>query len=95
LDNRVIGQIAFEIGQIDHLFEAYASLIEAAQLNLIEATAMASVLHSFYNGIENLFLSIAKEIDHDVPASERWHRDLLTRMIEATSNRQPVVLRLN
>ncbi len=63
LDEKVISQIKFETGQIDLLFEAYADLLDRVQKrtpDLVEVTAVASVLHSFYNGLENIFLSIAK-----------------------------------
>ena len=82
------------MGQINQLFESYADLLEQAQKkapDLVEVTAMASVLHSFYNGLENIFLSIAKGMDRDVPAGVQWHRDLLTRMTEETSGRGPVL----
>jgi hypothetical protein len=49
------------------------------------------VLHSFYNGLENIFLSIAKGIDQKVPTGAQWHRDLLNQMAEATSGRGPVL----
>ena len=91
---KVIAQIEFEIGQIDHLLESYAELLRQAQQktpDLVEITAIASVLHSFYNGLENIFLAIVKRIDRDVPASAQWHRDLLTRMTKATSNRESVL----
>ncbi len=90
----VVSQVEFEIGQIDHLFESYADLLAQTQRkapDLVEITAVASVLHSFYNGLENIFLSIAKGIDRDVPAGAQWHRDLLTRMTEAMSSRGPVL----
>ena len=94
LAEKVISQVKFEMGQIDQLFESYADLLERAQKNmpdLVEVTAMASVLHSFYNGLENIFLSIAKGIDTHVPTGSQWHRDLLTRMTESTSSREPVL----
>ena len=52
---------------------------------------MASVLHSFYNGLENIFLSVAKGIDQDVPAGSQWHRDLLIQMTEPTPDRGPAL----
>jgi hypothetical protein len=94
LVDSVVSQVEFEIGQIEYLFESYADLLEQAQgeaPDLVEVTAVAAVLHSFYNGLENIFLSIAKGIDRDVPAGVQWHRDLLTRMMEATSGRRPVL----
>ena len=91
---QVVSEVMFEIGQIDLLLETYADLLERARtgtLDLVEVTAAASVLHSFYNGLENVFLSIAKGIDADVPAGTQWHRDLLARMAEATPTRRPVL----
>ena len=91
---KVISQIKFEIKQIDRLFERYTDLLERVQKgtpDLVDITAAASVLHSFYNGLENIFLSIAKGIDSDVPAGAQWHRDLLTRMAESASNRGAVL----
>jgi len=93
LANKVARQILFEIEQIDLLFDTYRDLLERARQNqpdLVEVTALASVLHSFYNGIENIFLSIVKGVDADVPTGSQWHRDLLTRMAESTPHRKPV-----
>ena len=94
MDDRAISQVRFETQQIDHLLESYAELLERTQkrtLDLIEVTAAASVLHSFYNGIENIFLSISKGTDAVVPSGPHWHRDLLNRMTKAMSSREPVL----
>ena len=37
-------------------------------------------LHSFYHGVEHIFLGVAKSIDNSVPAGEDWHRQLLIQM---------------
>ena len=63
---KTISQVEFEIGQIDQLLEIYADLLEQVRREtpgLVEVAAVASVLHSFYNGLERIFLSIAKGID--------------------------------
>lgn len=91
---KVASQVTFEISQIDQLLAAYAELWERAHENtpdLVEMTAMASVLHSFYNGLENIFLSIAKGLDQGVPNSAQWHRDLLVQMTQETTNRPKVI----
>lgn len=80
---KVVSQISFEISQIDGLFESYSNLllrIRQEKPDLIETTAIASVLHSFYNGLENIFLCIAKRIDQNIPEGDQWHRDLLYQM---------------
>jgi hypothetical protein len=92
--DRVVSEVRFEVEQIDQLFAAYADLLSLAEQttpNLIEVTATASVLHSFYNGLENIFLSIAKGLDADVPSGPQSHRDLLTRMTQSTNNRDAVL----
>jgi hypothetical protein len=94
VDRKAVSQVEFEIGQVDSLLENYAELLEQVKQgepSLIEVTAVASVLHSFYNGMENIFLSIAKEIDGDVPTGAQWHRELLARMSKATPARQAVL----
>jgi len=86
--------VTFEIGQIGQLFTAYADLLERVQKrtpDLVEATAIASVLHSFYNGLENIFLSIVKGLDQKVPHGPQWHRDLLVQMSQRVENRDVVV----
>ena len=94
MDNKVISQVNFEISQIDELFKSYSSLlhrIRKVEPNMIEVTACASVLHSFYNGLENIFLSIVKRIDRNVPTGDRWHRDLLYQMGKETPERKQVL----
>jgi len=90
----VLSQVEFEISQIDRLLEEYTDLLDRAQKappELVEITALASVLHSFYNGLENIFSIVAKIIDRDMPDGAHWHRDLLTQMTRTTANRGPVL----
>lgn len=50
MHRKVISQISFEIGQEDRLFESYSALLEKVKTetpDLVEITALASVLHSF------------------------------------------------
>jgi hypothetical protein len=87
-------QIQFEIGQVDRLFEFYAGLLADSQQrvpDLVEMTALGSVLHSFYNGVESIFLVVAKEVDRGAPRGADWHRTLLMRMTQAMSNRSRVI----
>ncbi len=91
---KVISQIEFEIEQVDKLLDLYESLLNQSkngEPDLVEITALASVLHSFYNGIENTFLTIAKRIDKVVPEGKQWHRDILIQMAKKTEKRSPVI----
>ena len=90
----VIDETEFEMDQIDRLFVSYAVLfdrVRQGQPDVIETTAVASVLHSFYNGLELIFLSIAKRLDRQVPTGERWHRQLLFQMMQSTVQRDSVI----
>lgn len=91
---KAASQIRFETGQIKTLLRSYATLLEACSVktpDLVEMTAAASVLHSFYNGVENIFRCIAREIDMHSPSGEHWHRDLLVRMAADTLDRDAVI----
>lgn len=86
--------MTFEIGQIDQLLDKFTGLLENTEKgkpSLIEVTALGSVLHSFYNGLENIFTTIAKDLDGDMPDSAQWHRDLLNRMTQTTPKRKSVL----
>ena len=42
--------------------------------------ARGSILHDFYNGIERVFVRIARELNGGVPRAEQWHRELIRNM---------------
>jgi len=94
LRERLRGEVQFEIEQIDELLGSYEDLLNrvaTGEPDLIEITALASILHSFYNGVENIFVRISKEIDQTVQAGERWHREVLNRMTVPAGSRTAVV----
>lgn len=83
LDKVVHDQIRSEIQQIEDLFSEFAHLLDKSAVgepDLVERVALGSVLHSFYTGVEGIFLTIAKRVDEHVPAGDRWHRDLLDQV---------------
>ncbi|MFP4429286.1 MAG: hypothetical protein ACOC43_09690 [Desulfohalobiaceae bacterium] len=50
-----------------------------------------TLLHSFYNGCENIFLSIARFFENEVEPGA-WHRDLLRRMKLGVPEYRPRVI---
>ncbi len=91
--NAVKLKIAFEISQIDELIEKSSVLLQKCILqepDFIELNAAGAILHSYYNGLENIFLLIRKNIDKTVLSSERWHSELLKSMFAATEARRPL-----
>lgn len=87
-------QINQNIERINELLTAYADLFETIEKqtpDLVQTTALASVLHSFYNGLEGIFVAIAKEIDGELPEGKRWHRDLLEQLSQPNQHRPAVI----
>ncbi len=87
-------RIQRDIALINELLEAYAdllALVERQPPDLVQITALASVLHYFYNGLESIFATIAKEVDSEFPTGDRWHRDLLAQMGQNNERRTAVL----
>lgn len=83
MSKKIIARIQLEISQIDQLFLTYAELFHAASsrsLDIVEVTALASVLHAYYNGLENIFVRIARDLDDHVPTDARSHKMLLLQV---------------
>ena len=93
LPDRIREDIEFELGEIDLLFQLYQKeLLDIEESpNLVEITALAGVLHSFYNGIEKILLIIAKNIDKSVPSDLNWHKTLLEQMAGENMHRNSVI----
>ena len=94
MDNILKEQIEYKINDIDKLFEEYELIFEKIKIekpDLFDMTILGSVLHSFYNGIENIFEMIAKNIDKNVPSGNKSHQELLHQMASENSNRKEVI----
>ena len=94
MSSDILQDIADSIEDITELLKSYENLfitVEQKHPDNIELAALATVLHSFYNGIEGIFLYIAKRIDGTVPNDFSWHHTLLLQVTEATDNRIPVI----
>jgi hypothetical protein len=62
-------------------------LAESARRLLIDpndpaaAALEAWAIHGWYTGFESILERIARQLDRDVPAGERWHRELLAQAV--------------
>lgn len=87
-------KLQHEIQQIDRLLDSFAPLlnvVKAREPDIVELSALATVLHSFYGGIENIFATIGKHLDARVPTGTKWHKDLLIQMSTPTESRPAIV----
>ena len=79
MDDSAKVKIRHEISRIERLLNDASPLIKLCNLkepDFIEMTAMAQILHSFYNGIESVVLLILKSINEKLPNDYKWHKTL-------------------
>ena len=94
MDNLIKEQINFKIKDIDKLFLEYELVFEKIKSgipDLFDMTILGSVLHSFYNGLENIFERIAKNIDGNIPNGNKSHQELLHQMASENCFRNEVI----
>lgn len=80
-----------ELGKI----EVYLASIKDSDQPLNEwarSSALALGVHNIYNGIEDVMLSLANDIDGYVPTGETAHQDLLDQMSAAIEGKRHAVL---
>ena len=93
MDNNLKAKILFEISQIDRLLSDSSPLLRLCGLktpDYIEMSAAAFLLHSFYNGIENILVSILKHCDEELPNGHKWHMELLDRAFVSSGDRKRI-----
>jgi hypothetical protein len=87
-------QVTVERQQLHRLIDGYRPLITRCAVNMpddIELSALAAMLHSSYNGFENIFKRVATELDGGLPNGEFWHRQLLDSMTVPAKARSAVI----
>jgi len=99
---RLQSEINQEILSLDTLYRELKTLrprLSQKEVSNLDLRAAGSILHDFYNGVENIFRRIAWELDEGLPAGEDWHRQLLIDMgLEIKGIRPPLIsedLKLN
>jgi hypothetical protein len=80
LDEAIKVKITFEISRIEKLITDSSTLINSCKTkepDFIEISAIAQILHSFYNGIESVIILILKNLNEKLPNDTKWHKTLL------------------
>ncbi|MCY3549996.1 MAG: hypothetical protein OXH39_06000 [Candidatus Poribacteria bacterium] len=87
--NDELSKIESTVGGIAKALEDIEVLPVAARPYIQES--IAKKLADVYNGIENIFKRIARQVDRHLPTGDSWHKDLLTQMTEQRPERPPVI----
>jgi len=77
---KLIEIVEFEISEIESELLPYSELIKKCknrEPELIEKTTIASILHSFYTGIENIIVTIVKYYDNTIVSGKNWHKKVI------------------
>ncbi len=94
MSRKLIKQIRVEIEMIDILLNRHPDLLEKCRTTTpsqIETDALATLVHSFYNGIENIFKRVAIHLDGGPPHGEDSHKRLLESMTLSNIHRNAVI----
>jgi hypothetical protein len=93
LDENTRRKILFEISQIDEVIESTKPLRDLCKMrvpDIIEKSAVALLLQSFYNGIESILIIIIKYFDGKLPNGDKWHKELLEKAFEESERHGPI-----
>ena len=94
MDEKLTKRMNFEINEIDTLFKEYETFfadMNYEEPDLLQKTVMANILHSFYNGVENIFKRIAKDFDYISIVGEGSHRALLDNVYNRNNKREAII----
>jgi len=79
LDEPIKIKMRHEISRIEKLISDVEPLLKLCKLkepDIIEISAAAQVLHSFYNGIESILILFFKYLNEKLPNDLKWHKTL-------------------
>ncbi len=75
-------RIDAEFENIDKVLGEFPSAKNLPDLSLLELAGVATLLHNFYNGIENIIKQILIEKNVPLPEGKSWHRDMLESAVK-------------
>ena len=72
-------RIKAELENIDEVIEEIPAYSRLPHLSSLELAGVATLLHNFYNGVENILKKVLFSHRISIPEGGSWHRDLLER----------------
>jgi len=92
LNKRIKSELSSVEQTTERILDAWAGVDRFPDQQSYYVDSVALNLHSFYSGLERIFVIIARQLDQVFPSGERWHRDLLEQMAEERLEERPAVL---
>ncbi len=75
-------KIEAEYENIDNLISELPEKERLPFLDFLQLAGVATILHNFYNGIENILKLILKENYTPLPEGSSWHKNLLNLAVK-------------
>lgn len=72
-------KIGVELDNIEQVLAELPDASEIYHLSILEVAGVAALLHSFYNGIENIIKQIVLSEGGSIPTGESWHKELMVK----------------
>jgi len=70
-------RIAAELENIDNIVSRIPPAGNLPNLSDLELAGVAAMVHSFYNGIENVLKQVLRARGGALPSGESWHKELI------------------
>jgi uncharacterized protein YutE (UPF0331/DUF86 family) len=87
-----LGRAQHELDQLAEFLRLYEAVPRELVSEWGRTTAVASAVHNAYNGIEDVLLSLANDIDGYVPRGDSSHQDILDQMRVPLAELRPALL---
>lgn len=78
----LIDKIKAEYENIDNLISELPQKDQLPFLQFLEIAGVATLIHNFYNGIENILKLSFNEYNIPMPEGGSWHKELLKRAVK-------------
>lgn len=85
-----IDRAAKELRQIDEYLSAHGSEMALGEWGAVAAVSLG--IHNVYNGVEDILLSLANDVDGLVPKGPSMHQDVLDQMSAEIAGIRPAML---
>jgi uncharacterized protein YutE (UPF0331/DUF86 family) len=82
-----------ELAQIEQYCDSNSSEVAAGDWGAMSAVSLG--IHNVYNGIEDILLSLARDIDDSVPTGASARQDVLDQMAAEVAGTRPALLDLD
>lgn len=79
-----------ELGQLSGFFARHRSDVLAGDWGAVSAASLG--VHNVYNGIEDILMSLARDLDGSAPTGPTLNQDILDQMASELAGRRPALL---